>query len=375
MRRIVIMMVALAACGGHTDRGPDVPGPAVARTVTAAGLDSLPRLTLADGRLVCLAVDQAPCPVTNATANWLHDGKFATWEPRRPVELWLPNSPNPELLGTAGNGDSAYDIALSAAATRTGYAVLSLGNQRVLSYDEKGRLLSSMPVPPGDLTRARGYSGDIAFTQLIGGSGKDSAATFEVREIDGLGDTTGIPVLKSNLEWLRIGSGKVTAPLPLFPTLPSYGFAADSDVVWSRGEVLTLERRSVHGVLRWSLTSDVTGPPVTPDEIAKLRAKLPPGDKGREIAFDSSAAHTAKFFPAVSGLLIAPDGRVVVAGSQVPSRDSVDYFTLSKSGQPVGRFTMPKRTRPLLFGGDSLLVQRAGANAQQELRWLVLRKR
>ena len=91
-------------------------------------------------------------------------------------------------------------------------------------------------------------------------------------------------------------------------------------------------------------------------------------------AFDSSAAHTGKHFPAASGLFVGADGRVLVVGPQTPTRDSLDYTLLNNSGVPSGRFALPVRTRPLLYAGDSLLVQRPGANASSELRWLVIGK-
>jgi hypothetical protein len=57
----------------------------------------------------------------------------------------------------------------------------------------------------------------------------------------------------------------------------------------------------------------------------------------------------------------------------VASRDSVRYVLLSDNGQPTAQFSLPRATRVLLFGGDSVLTQRAGANAKPELRWLVVR--
>jgi hypothetical protein len=118
----------------------------------------------------------------------------------------------------------------------------------------------------------------------------------------------------------------------------------------------------------------VTGPAVTPDEIKLDRAQLgPTPDAAVSARFDSSVALTAKVHAAITGLVLAHDGRVLVVGAQTPARDSIDFFSLSNSGEPKGRFTLPRRSRVLLFNGDSLLVQRPGANMNQELRWLILR--
>ena len=376
MRRIVTGALFLAACGGGKRAVPDQPAAPVARRMTAGALDSLPGLALSNGRLVCLADAGAPCQVTPATANWLHDGRFATWEPRKPILVWTPDKTDPQFLGEAGLSDSQYAVVLSVAATRSGFTVVTQANgeARALSYDADGRFTSSLPAPPVSMTRARGFSGDIAFYQVIHEAGQDSAAEFEVREVDGPGDTVGVTVLKAKLPWLRLRDSRPVVPVPLFPTLPSYALASDSDIVWTNGDLFNVERRSPKGVVRWSLTSDAPGPAITAAELKALRAKLPADDKVRLAGFDSSAAHTGTFLPAATSLLLSPDGRVLIVSVQVPTRDSLDYTMLSNLGEPQGRFAMPVRSHPLLFAGDSLLVQRAGANGFQELRWLVLRK-
>jgi hypothetical protein len=263
------------------------------------------------------------------------------------------------------------------AQTGGGYVVVSQTNgvAKQLTYDANAKFTSSLPVPPVGMTHARGYSGAIAFYQLIEPGAQDSAAEFEVREVDGPGDTVGVSVLKRKLNWLRLRDSRPVVPVPLFATLPSYALAPDGDIVWSNSDVFNVERRSAKGALRWSLTSDVPGPAITPAHLKELRSKLPQDDKARLAAFDSSAAHTGKFFPAASGLFVGADGSVLVVGPQTPMRDSLDFTVLNNGGAPIGRFSLPVRTRPLLYGGDSLLVQRPGANANSELRWLVLNKK
>jgi hypothetical protein len=375
MRWSAIGLFLVSACSGGA-KAPAQPAQPVARTVTAGALDSLPQVAVTNGRLVCLADNVNPCQVTTATANWLDNGKYATWEPQKPVLVWTPNKTDPEFLGEVGNRDSQYNVVMSVAATNSGYVVLSQANgtAHATFYNKQGRYTSNLPAPPVSISRARGFAGRIGFYQLIHDAGQDSAAEFEVREVDGQGDTVGTTVLKAKLPWLRLRDSRPVAPVPLLPTLPSYAITDDSDIVWTNGDLFNVERRSVHGVVRWSLMSDAPGPVFSPEDRKALRAKVPADDKARLAAFDSSAAHTGKYFPAASALLVSPEGRVLVVQAQIPSHDSVGVILLGPTGEPLGRFKITARTRPLLFGGDSLLVQRPGANTNPELRWLRLNK-
>ena len=376
LRRILLGLLVLTACRAGKPAAPAAPAEPVTRTTTATALDSLPDIAVVDGRLVCLSNGENPCPAAAATANWLHDGRFATWEAHRQIQLWTPNTIDPQLLGEVGTGEGQYDFVVSVAATHSGYIVLNASAMRALRYNAKGKFESSVPFPGATISHATGYSGGVPFYQEIHEAGPDSAADFEVREIDTPGDTIGRSVIKTKLTWLRLRDGRPVAPIPLFPMLPSYAITPDSDVVWSVGEVLSVERRSPEGKLRWSLTSDATGPATTPDEIAAAHTRLPAVATKLQLAqFDSSVAITPKFHQAVGAIYVAADGRVAVAGVALPSHDSVRYIVLSKTGQPIARFSLPRAHRMLLFAGDSLVVQRAGANAQSELRWLMVRNR
>jgi hypothetical protein len=374
MRRMLGAFLLLTACHDNKAATPQWPATPITHTTTAAALDALPIVPVADGRLLCLSDGHSPCPTTSAGANWLHDGEFAVWEPHHPVLIWTPSKADPRLLGEVGNDSSRFDLVVSVAASGTGYVVLSGATMHVLRYNAAGALQSTVPFPQETITHVASYSGDIAFYQLISEAGRDSAAIFELRLIDGPGDTVGHSVLKTPIDWLHLRDSRPTAPLTLFPVLPSYAFAADSDLIWTAGDLFTIERRSPAGQVRWTLTSDATGPAVTDADIADARKRLPPdASKAVRARFDSSVANTPKVYAAVGGLLLATDGRVLVAGLSIPSHDSTRYVMLSNTGEPTGRFYLPGATRLLLFAGDSILTQRAGANAQQELRWLVVR--
>lgn len=111
MRRFVIGVLLVSGCGSGA-KAPAKPAEPIARTTTAGALDSLPQVTVTNGRLVCLADGGAPCQVMPATANWLADGKYATWEPRKPVLVWTPNKTDPQFLGETGNTDSTYTFVM-----------------------------------------------------------------------------------------------------------------------------------------------------------------------------------------------------------------------------------------------------------------------
>lgn len=372
MRSILIGLVMLTACGGDKPAAPVAWGEPATRTISAGALDSLPRLIVSDGQLVCLSDGQKPCPVAMAMANWLDNGRYATWEAHRPIQLWTPGVVDPVLLGSVGTGDSLYEFPVAVAKSGTGMIVLSAAGAHALRYNANGKFTSSIPFPALSITHATGFQGSIPFYQVIRERGADSGALFELREIETPGDTSGVLMFKQDLDWLRVQGARPVAPLPLYPILPSYMIAADSDVVWGSGQLFALERRARSGTLRWSLTSDATGPAVTKEEVAEARAKLPlDAAKGAWAHFDSSVAITGKFHPAIGAIILAKDGRVLVVGVPVSSLDSVKYVTLSRMGEPTGQFLLPRVNRVLLFAGDSVLVQRPGANAQPELRWVV----
>lgn len=371
-------MALLAGChrGATTDPLPQPDN--LARTVTAGAWDSLPLLPVASGTLVCLSAGPASaCPFEAATANWLSDGRFATWQPDRLVDVWTGGNPNPSNIGDVGPAEKQYSTVTAVAATPSGFTVLDVGSfgTRALLFDKKGNYQSNHPIPTIRPTFATGFSGSVPLLQSVHEIPTDSAAVFEVREIDSPGDTIGVSVLKVPLPWLIIRNGRPAHALPLFPTLPSFAIAADSDVVWSPGNIRDVQRVSAHGQVRWTLTSPATGAAIMPADIAALRTRVPGDQPGAMAAFDSSVARTPGNYPAVAALYVAPDNRVLLVGAPAGAGDSVALYVLDRTGAPVGRMALPRQTRPLLFGGDSILVQRVGANAALELRWLRFAKK
>ena len=368
------MLGLLAACG-EKPAPPKVAVPTgVERTISRGGLDSLPLIHVGDGRLVCLSDGQSPCPFNPVTANWLRDGRFATWEPQRQVQIWTPGAADPKALGEIGGGTNQYGNVLSVAEIGDGYTVIDGRGPRVLRYDAKGTYQSGMPIPALSVVHAVGFSGEITILQLIRSAQPGGEATFEIRRINTPADTTGPVAIKTALPWLHIRDDHPSAAVPLFPVLPSFAFAADSDIVWTRGDTFVVHRESTNGTSRWTLRSTATGPAITPAEIAAMRANIQQrGDTASLVRFDSSAAHTGPNRGAIAGILVAPGGRVLAASLPVTTADSVAFYVIDADGKPAGRFFLPRQTHILLFAGDSVLTQRPGANAQLELRWLMLK--
>ena len=76
----MVFGVMLAGCGGKA--------PAVERRISSAQLDSLPIVSVSDGRRVCEATGRDPCPLHRAVANWIGAGRFALWEPGNLVRIY-----------------------------------------------------------------------------------------------------------------------------------------------------------------------------------------------------------------------------------------------------------------------------------------------
>jgi hypothetical protein len=365
-------MLTLAGCGHDPVAGLPVGAP-VDRTIAAAAIDALPRDSVSDGRLICASDGGNACPLNIAAANWLHGGRFATWEPNRVVEVWSPGVPDPQALGDVGPAENQYGYAVAVGQLGREYVVLDAQQMHALRYDEKGTFRSWLPIPPVSVRHAIGFARDLVVLQTVTASSPDSVGEFEVRELDTPGDTLGHSMLKVRVPWFVMRNGRLAQAMPLFPALPSYAFAADSDIIWSAGDSLTVERRSSSGAVRWITRSGATGATVTPDEVVQMRTQIvtSPDPQARAV-FDSTVAHTGKTHPAITGILTAADDRILIVGSASPVRDSVDLITLRADGTPAARFALPRRSRVLLFAGDSLVVQRPGPGMHQEMRWLQL---
>lgn len=376
IRTAIVGVGAACAVGCHSAPPPPPAfGPAVTDSITAASLDSIPRFDVHDGTLVCQADGVSPCPIALATANWMNDHQFATWERDRPVQVWTPGKIDPLTIGEVGAATGQYQLAVSVAHIAGDYVVIDAQRAQSLAYDDQGRFVSAMPIPAVSNLRAVGFTGSIALMQRVLTLPGDSVASFQVRELDTPGDTAGLVVLNRRIGWLRLRNGTPVRAVPLFPALPSYTILPDSDIVWTPGDSFTARRQSNTGAVRWTLSGSIPGPPVTAAEIDTIRAQYAARhDPVAMQSFDSSVAHSSKNHPALSGVMAARDGRVLLVGAQIPARDSLDLYLLTDHGQPRGRVTVPRSYHLLLYAGDSVLIQRPEPNMHEAMRWIVLQR-
>ena len=159
----------------------------------------------------------------------------------------------------------------------------------------------------------------------------------------------------------------------MFAIQPLYVFGEDGSLTWSSAEHLWVRQLNPAGGTAWTVTSDITGPPVTPAELAAQRKELESAGNPA-IDLDTMEKLAPATHAAVASITLNRDGRVLVGRGNGVRADSTSYLLLSKAGVPSARFTLEQRAQPLLFTGDSLLVRRPTEGEPWEVRWLVLSK-
>ncbi|MEO5798902.1 MAG: hypothetical protein ABIZ70_05330 [Gemmatimonadales bacterium] len=364
----------LAGCGGAAKDAP-VEGAGATTTVTQATLDALPLVSLSEGGRVCLGDGKSHCPLQAAIANWVAIDRFVVWEPGRQVAAFRIGDTTGIVVGGFGEGAGRYSNPAAVAGTASGgMLVIDADSGRMLRYDPQGKFIDSKPLPP--LTNgmfAWGFGGNLPVLQEISAVNDTAPAILQLKVLNAAGDTAGRVALKHPLPWLHLRGDVVSSALPLFPTQPVYAFGEDGALVWSSAERFWFQRINPAGKVEWTLSSDITGPPIDSATIS-TRRKTIVGAGVPAVDIDSMVARTPATYSAVSGILLSRDGRAVVAQALVPSSDSLRFVTISKSGVPTARFTLGKQVHPLLLSGDSLLVQRPGDGELLEVRWLILPK-
>ena len=364
----MVLGAFLVGCGGGV--------PAVERTFTASQLDSLPRTTVSDGPRVCEATGYDPCPLRRAVANWLGPDRYALWEPGNLVRLYDGHDSAGRVVGAVGHGAGSYGFATAVGPDRGGIAVIDGARNTLVRFDVRGRAAGEVLLPRHEVDDAPGFDGAVPVLQRARSQGAGGSAILEVQVLKAATDSSGKVMLSLPLPWLVLSGGKPVQPTPFFPAVPRYAVDADHSIVWSPGDRFEIHRRSQAGANLWTLASDRTGPPVTPEDIAGRRREVESQTDPHEVPpsdVDSMIARTGKLHPAIGGITIAPSGAILVSGPQTPSRDSVDYFVLTSAGVPITRFTLPSRMQVLLFGGDSLLVHQPTESEPWEVRWMQLR--
>jgi hypothetical protein len=176
--------------------------------------------------------------------------------------------------------------------------------------------------------------------------------------------------LQLPVPWLRLTGNEISAPVPLIPTQPVFAVGEDGSLTWSSADRLWLRRLNRSGGTEWTLSSDMTGPVITPEALATRRSALE-AEGASPVILDSMAAKTPTTHPAVTLLLLNRDGRVLVGQANVPGADSVAYLVIAKDGAPLSRFKLDARAHPLLFSGDSLLLHRPTRTEAWEVLWVL----
>jgi len=357
-----------AACTGKEN---------VTRNVSDAQLSALPTLKAEDGRLVCTALGGDQCPLHSAVANWLGKDRIALWEPGRPIMILDAKSPNGRELGAVGQAAGHYLYVTAVGPYEGAIGVIDLQRLKLIRYKDDGTFDREDNIPRPGANAAPGFVGATPVLQTIGATQTSDTAHMTVDVLDSYGQQSGKRVLDVPVPWLRLSSDTAVGHSPLFPASPRYAIDVDRTIIWTPSDSFFVQRRSFDGTVRWTLTSDRRGTPVTPIDInARLDEirRNAPKDLLSPEQLDSMVAHTAKDLPVFSGIVLEPGGRMLLVGEILASRDSTQYLMVAPDGTPTHRFALPSRTSPLVLSGDSLLVHRPTEGEPWEIRWLKLKQ-
>ena len=361
--------ILMTACGGAS---PDATASGDVRQITTAALDSLPRTALTDGGRVCFATGYDSCPLHVAVANWLAPDRFALWEPGREIAVYRVGDTVGVPIGGVGSGAGMYANQSAVGADDNGdVLVVEATAGTLLHYESNGKFRKTKPLPTLFGVALWGFAGRVPLLQRFTAVDSISLANLEVRVLTSAGDSAGRVALQLPIPWLRLDNNEVSAPLPFFPTQPLYAVADDGSLYWSSAERLWLRRLNRTGGTDWTLSSEIAGPAITPMALSARRKELEAAGIPA-IDLDSMAALTPATYPAVSGILLNRDGRIMLGREHIAGSDSVAYLILSKDGVPLSRFSLGARVHPLLLSGDSLLVHRPTEGEPWEVRWLLL---
>lgn len=372
-RRYSLGALALAFAAGAMGCS----GKNVTRTVSDAQLSALPTLKVSDGRLVCTALGGDQCPLHSAIANWLGKDRVAVWEPGRLIMILDAKSPNGRELGAVGQTPGHYLYVTAVGPYEGAIGVIDLQRLKLIRFKDDGTFDREDNIPRPGANAAPGFVGATPVLQTIGATPASDTAHMTLDVLDSYGQQSGKRVLDVPVRWLRISSDTAIGHSPLFPASPRYAIDVDRSIIWTPSDSFFVQRRSFDGTVRWTLTSDRRGTPVTPTDISarldEISRNAPKGLLSPE-QLDSMVAHTAKDLPVFSGIVLEPGGRMLLVGEILASRDSTQYLMVDPDGTPTHRFALPSRTNPLVLSGDSLLVHRPTEGEPWELRWLKLGK-
>ena len=346
------------------------------RTVTSEQIAALPTLTVLDSRLVCTATGGDLCPLSSAVANRLDDRRIALWEPGRQVMILDAQHPSGHPFGVSGVNPGEYAVAVAVGPYKGGIAIVDEERNRLVQYDDEGKFTHEEALPSPTPNAAPGFVGNLPVLQTIRAPGDSGIARLRLQVLTTQEKREGETVLDVPVRWLRLRGDSAVSFTPLFAVSPVYAIDTDRSIVWSPGDSFRVERRAFNGQVKWALAGDLKGLPVTARDIELRRDDVyrnAPRGQLRPGELDSMVAATPQEFPVVSGIVLEPRGRILLAGSIAPSRDSVEYLLLGNDGTPTNRLKLERRVHPLVLSGDSLLVHRPTEGEPWEVRWLVLK--
>ncbi len=348
----------------------------VVTVITQATLDSLPHKTITEGRRLCEADGRGSCPLGAAFGNWLDDTHFALWEPGRPVMIWSGTDTTALELGTTDGEQQAPVVALAVAKEGSGYRVLVTGGEdRLLHYNSAGHLEKPTALPQISGVFNRGFASDLILLERIRPIAGAPGMRFEVDVLGAATDTSGTPVMRLVLPWLTMADSVRLGLPPFFPAWPSFGVDRAGDFVWSPADRFVLHGSDAKGHERWTITGDFPGPEITPADMAARRAEALATGTSEGLTpeqVDTISNRTARYFPAISGIAASRKGDFLAVGAISPTHDSVTCYHIDADGKLLGQFQLPRRTRVVLFAGDSMLVHRPTEGEPWEVRWLKL---
>jgi hypothetical protein len=370
-RRLVCLGASALLFGCST--GGETPAE---RVVTPEQIAALPALSLLDSRVVCTATGGDPCPLSSAVANRIDDRRIAVWEPGRQILMLDAEHPSGVPFGVSGVNPGEYAVAVAVGPYKGGIAIVDEQRNRLVQYDLDGTFTKEEALPSPTPNAAPGFAGSLPVLQTLRAPGDSGVARLRVQVLTSQEKREGETVLDVPVRWLRLRGDSAVSFTPLVAVSPVYAIDSDRSIVWSPGDSFRVERRDFGGRVRWSLAGEMKGLPVTPRDLELRRDDVyrnAPRGQLRPGELDSMVAATPPEFPVISGMVLEPRGRILVAGSVAPSRDSVEYLLLNNDGMPANRLTLPRKVHPLVLSGDSLLVHRPTEGEPWEVRWLVLK--
>jgi hypothetical protein len=268
-------------------------------------------------------------------------------------------------------------IAMAAAREGTGFQVVAGGiGERVFHFNGTGKFERATPLPRIGGSFSRGFTGDVALLERLRGAPGDRIVHFELDVLRSIGDTGGRAVIRISLPWITMTQDDRPGLTPFFPAWPSFGIDRDGGIAWSPGDRFVIHRLDQHDREVWTVRGEFSGPDITAEDMAAERARATAPDVPEQLTpeqLDTMTSRTSKFLPAISGILVSRKSEVLVTGALSPARDSVSCYRLTSAGTLVGQFRIPRRTRPLLYAGDSMLVHRPTPGEPWEVVWLHLK--